>query len=58
MCRAELALTVPDLDASGAFDSRRFGAEPAKLRPGYANFALTEPPFQHVLIQGEPGGET
>ncbi|MFD5024670.1 ArsI/CadI family heavy metal resistance metalloenzyme [Streptomyces sp. NPDC058373] len=58
MSRAQLALNVPDLDASVAFYSRLFGAEPAKLRPGYANFALTEPPLKLVLIQGEPGGET
>ncbi|MFE0497275.1 ArsI/CadI family heavy metal resistance metalloenzyme [Streptomyces albidoflavus] len=58
MSRAQLALNVPDLDASVAFYSRLFGTEPAKLRPGYANFALTEPPLKLVLIQGEPGGET
>ncbi|MEY6568524.1 ArsI/CadI family heavy metal resistance metalloenzyme [Streptomyces sp. PGLac3x] len=58
MSRAQLALNVPDLDASVAFYSRLFGAEPAKLRPGYANFALTEPPLKLVLIQGEPDGET
>ncbi|MEU0122773.1 ArsI/CadI family heavy metal resistance metalloenzyme [Streptomyces albidoflavus] len=58
MSRAQLALNVPDLDASVAFYSRLFGTEPAKLRPGYANFALTEPPLKLVLIQGDPGGET
>ncbi|MEW2704419.1 ArsI/CadI family heavy metal resistance metalloenzyme [Streptomyces koyangensis] len=58
MSRAQLALNVPDLEASVAFYSRLFGTEPAKLRPGYANFALTEPPLKLVLIQGEPGGET
>ncbi|MFF8566260.1 ArsI/CadI family heavy metal resistance metalloenzyme [Streptomyces albidoflavus] len=58
MSRAQLALNVPDLDASVAFYSRLFGTEPAKLRPGYANFALTEPPLKLVLIQGEPDGET
>ncbi|MGW8945065.1 ArsI/CadI family heavy metal resistance metalloenzyme [Streptomyces koyangensis] len=58
MSRAQLALNVPDLEASVAFYSRLFGTEPAKIRPGYANFALTEPPLKLVLIQGEPGGET
>ncbi|RNF83550.1 ArsI/CadI family heavy metal resistance metalloenzyme [Streptomyces botrytidirepellens] len=58
MSRAQLALNVPDLDASVAFYSKLFGVEPAKRRPGYANFAITEPPLKLVLIQGEAGQET
>ena len=58
MSRLQLALRVPDLDASVAFYSRLFGAEPAKLRDGYANFAITEPPLKLVLIEGESGQET
>ncbi|GAB2721196.1 ArsI/CadI family heavy metal resistance metalloenzyme [Streptomyces bullii] len=52
MSRVQLALRVPDLDASVAFYSKLFGTEPAKLRDGYANFALTEPPLKLVLIEG------
>lgn len=53
----QLALNVADLEASVAFYSKLFGAEPAKRRPGYANFALAEPPLKLVLIEGEPGQE-
>ncbi|MFF3838625.1 ArsI/CadI family heavy metal resistance metalloenzyme [Streptomyces sp. NPDC001930] len=58
MSRVQLALRVADLEGSIAFYSRLFGAEPAKRRPGYANFALTEPPLKLVLIEGEPGADT
>ncbi|MGW5093340.1 ArsI/CadI family heavy metal resistance metalloenzyme [Streptomyces nodosus] len=58
MPRAQLALRVGDLEASIAFYAKLFGAEPAKRREGYANFALTEPPLKLVLIEGEPGEET
>lgn len=58
MSRVQLALRVPDLDASIAFYSKLFDAEPAKRRDGYANFALTEPPLKLVLIEGEPGQDT
>ncbi|GHA03785.1 ArsI/CadI family heavy metal resistance metalloenzyme [Streptomyces echinoruber] len=52
MSRVQLALHVPDLGASVAFYSRLFGTEPAKLRDGYANFAVAEPPLKLVLIEG------
>ncbi|MET7929242.1 ArsI/CadI family heavy metal resistance metalloenzyme [Streptomyces sp. NPDC005349] len=58
MSRVQLALRVPDLNASIAFYSKLFGMEPAKLRDGYANFAIAEPPLKLVLIQGAPGEET
>ncbi|SCK22999.1 Catechol 2,3-dioxygenase [Streptomyces sp. WMMB 714] len=58
MARLQLALRVPDLDASIVFYSKLFGAEPAKVREGYANFALTEPPLKLVLIEGDAGEET
>ncbi|MGA5566815.1 ArsI/CadI family heavy metal resistance metalloenzyme [Streptomyces platensis] len=58
MSRVQLALKVGDLEASVEFYSKVFGAEPAKRRPGYANFALTEPPLKLVLIEGEAGQET
>ena len=54
----QLALRVGDLEGSIAFYSKLFGTEPAKLRPGYANFAVTEPALKLVLLAGEPGQAT
>ena len=54
MSRVQLALNVDDLEKSIAFYSALFGAEPAKVRPGYANFAVAEPPLKLVLIES-PG---
>lgn len=56
--RLQLALNVGDLAESVAFYSKLFGAEPAKLRPGYANFAITEPPLKLVLIENPGRGGT
>src|SRR3954469_21830449 len=57
MARVQLALNVADLDAAIGFYSKLFSTEPAKVRPGYANFAIAEPPLKLVLIAGEaPGG--
>ncbi|WP_406500187.1 VOC family protein [Streptomyces sp. NBC_00846] len=58
MSRVQLALRVPDLDASVAFYSKLFGTEPAKLRDDYANFAIAEPPLKLVLIQGTESEDT
>jgi catechol 2,3-dioxygenase-like lactoylglutathione lyase family enzyme len=58
MSRVQLALRVADLDASIEFYSKLFGAGPAKRRPGYANFAIAEPPLKLVLLEGEPGQAT
>ncbi|MEB3369874.1 ArsI/CadI family heavy metal resistance metalloenzyme [Saccharopolyspora mangrovi] len=58
MSRMQLALRVGDLEGSIAFYSKLFGAEPAKLRPGYANFAIADPPLKLVLLEGEPGQDT
>ncbi len=54
MSRVQLALNVSDLDESVAFYSQLFGTEPAKRRPGYANFAITEPPLKLILMEN-PG---
>src|SRR3954466_10138661 len=53
MSRVQLALRVSDLEGSIRFYSRLFGVEPAKRRPGYANFAVAEPPLKLVLLEGE-----
>ena len=53
MSRVQLALNVSDVDEAVAFYSRLFGVEPARTRPGYANFAIAEPPLKLVLIEGQ-----
>ncbi|MGW1868934.1 ArsI/CadI family heavy metal resistance metalloenzyme [Streptomyces mauvecolor] len=58
MSRVQLALRVPGLDASIALHSKLFNTQPAKLRDGYANFAITRPPLKLVLVQGEAGQDT
>ncbi len=56
--RVQLALNVDDIDAAVAFYSALFDAEPTKRRPGYANFALTEPPLKLVLLEHPGRGGT
>ncbi|MFD4654006.1 ArsI/CadI family heavy metal resistance metalloenzyme [Kitasatospora sp. NPDC058444] len=58
MSRVQLALRVADLEGSIAFYSKLFGTEPAKRRPGYANFAIATPPLKLVLIEGGDGEDT
>ena len=55
MSRVQLALNVTDIDAAVDFYATLFGAEPAKRRPGYANFAIAEPPLKLVLIENPEG---
>lgn len=54
MSRVQLAINVDDLTKSVAFYSKLFGTEPAKLRPGYANFAIDQPPLKLILMEN-PG---
>ena len=57
MSRLQLALNVDDLDEAIDFYSKMFSTEPARVRPGYANFAIAEPPLKLVLFeQGEGNG--
>jgi catechol 2,3-dioxygenase-like lactoylglutathione lyase family enzyme len=58
MSRVQLALNVDDVDAAVAFYSKLFGTEPAKRRPGYANFAIAEPPLKLVLLENPGSGGT
>jgi len=58
MSRVQLALRVADLDASIAFYTKLLGVEPAKRRPGYANFAVADPPLKLVLIEDDAGQPT
>ncbi len=56
--RVQLALNVSDVNEAVAFYRKLFGAEPAKIRPGYANFAIAEPPLKLILIENPGHGGT
>ena len=57
MARTQLAINVSDLEAAVAFYAKLLQMEPSKRRPGYANFAVGDPPLKLVLIEGEgPAG--
>jgi catechol 2,3-dioxygenase-like lactoylglutathione lyase family enzyme len=58
MSRIQLALNVDDVDAATVFYSKLFGVEPAKTRPGYANFAVDNPPLKLVLLENPGEGGT
>jgi catechol 2,3-dioxygenase-like lactoylglutathione lyase family enzyme len=58
MSRVQLALNVQNLQESIAFYSKMFGTEPAKVREGYANFAIAEPPLKLVLIETKADGSS
>jgi len=53
MSRVQLALNVSNLEQAIGFYSKLFGVGPAKVREGYANFAIVEPPLKLVLIEGD-----
>src|SRR3546814_13371663 len=55
--RVQLALNVSDLDQAVEFYSKLFATEPAKRTPGYANFAIADPPPKPVLLAGQGGGK-
>lgn len=57
MSRVQLALNVSDMDAAVEFYSKLFATEPAKRRPGYANFAIAEPPLKLVLFENPTATE-
>ncbi|MGC4963417.1 ArsI/CadI family heavy metal resistance metalloenzyme [Gordonia sp. DT218] len=58
MSRMQLALNVDDLDTAVEFYSKLFNVAPAKLKPGYANFAVAEPPLKLVLLENPGQGGT
>ncbi|MBE7191361.1 MAG: VOC family protein [Gordonia polyisoprenivorans] len=58
MSRMQLALNVDDLDQAVEFYSKLFNTQPAKLKPGYANFAVSEPPLKLVLMENPGQGGT
>lgn len=51
MSRVQLALNVSDIEESVEFYTKLFGSEPAKRQPGYANFAISDPPLKLVLVE-------
>ncbi len=55
MSRIQLALNVTNLEEAIDFYSRMFGVPPAKVKPGYANFAIADPPLKLVLFEGSEG---
>ena len=58
MSRIQLALNVDDVEKATAFYSKLFGVPPAKTRPGYANFAIADPPVKLVLLENPGQGGT
>ncbi len=58
MSRVQLALNVSEIDGAVEFYSKLFKTEPAKRRPGYANFAIADPPLKLVLIETPGNGAT
>ncbi len=58
MSRVQLALNVDDLDEAITFYSKLFNTPPAKVKPGYANFAVVEPPLKLVLLENPGQGGT
>ena len=58
MSRVQLALNVDDLDEAVTFYSKLFNTAPAKVKPGYANFAVAEPPLKLVLLANPGKGGT
>ena len=56
MSRVQLAINVTDIDQAVEFYATLFATEPAKRKPGYANFAIADPPLKLVLFEGPEGG--
>ena len=55
--RLQLALNVDDIEKAVDFYSTLFGVEPAKRKPGYANFAVENPPLKLVLFENPEAAE-
>jgi catechol 2,3-dioxygenase-like lactoylglutathione lyase family enzyme len=56
MSRVQLALNVPDIDEAVDFYSKLFATAPNKRKPGYANFAIADPPLKLVLFENTAAG--
>lgn len=55
MSRLQLAINVTDIDQAVEFYASMFGAAPAKVKPGYANFEIADPPLKLVLFESSQG---
>ena len=55
--RVQLALNVANIDEAVAYYSKLFGADVNKRKPGYANFAINEPPLKLVLFENPNAAE-
>ncbi|WP_282609618.1 ArsI/CadI family heavy metal resistance metalloenzyme [Pelagibius sp. Alg239-R121] len=55
--RLQLALNVRDIDEAVDYYSKLFDCQPHKRRPGYANFAITQPPLKLVLFENRDASE-
>lgn len=53
--RLQLALNVDNLEEAIAFYTKLFNTEPLKVKPGYANWAIIDPPLKLIIF--EKGGE-
>jgi catechol 2,3-dioxygenase-like lactoylglutathione lyase family enzyme len=58
MSRVQLALNVENLEESIGFYSKLFDTRPAKVKPGYANFAVAQPPLKLILMENPGRGGT
>ncbi len=58
MSRVQLALNVADIDAGGRVLFQAFGTPPAKVHPGYANFAIADPPLKLERMIENPDGRS
>ncbi len=55
--RLQLALNVRDLDEAVEFYSKLFDTPVHKRKPGYANFAIEQPPLKLVLFENPDADE-
>jgi catechol 2,3-dioxygenase-like lactoylglutathione lyase family enzyme len=54
MIKTHISLNVSDVARSTEFYAAFFGQPPHKVRPGYANFDLAQPPLKLALTEKPP----
>ena len=55
--RVQLALNVDNLEEAVEFYSKLFDVKVNKRKPGYANFAIDQPPLKLVLFENPDADE-
>ncbi len=55
--RVQLALNVKNLEEAVEFYSKLFDVKVNKRKPGYANFAIEQPPLKLVLFENSDADE-